>query len=140
MCSTPLPPEIERQRLVTLCGNMPCATLIICNENVTSFSIDANETSETFSGIGVFGGSSSLVHGFNDGTVIIKSSTINEFSFNVKICNCCRLGWIQRIILCMFPMRVAEEIMLSCIISNILRGILEECVKQFPCGNARLSN
>ena len=35
----------------------------------------------------------------------------------------------------MFPMWVAKEIMLACIIGNISRGILKECVKRFPGGN-----
>ena len=116
-------------------GNTPCATLTICDENVTSFAIDTNEMSKAFGGIGSFCGSSSLIHGFNDGVIRVESGAINEFSFVVNICNGCRLGQIQCAVLCMFPMQIAMEIMLSCIIRNILRGILEESVKWFPCEN-----
>ena len=114
-------------------GNVPCATLTICNENVTGFSVDANEASETLGGIGSFGSGSSLIHGVNDGTIMIESSTINEFSFVIEICNCCGLGWIQYIILCMLPMWVTKKIMLLCMTGNVLRSILEEPVERFPC-------
>ena len=72
-------------------GNMPCTTLMTCNENTTSFAVDTNETSKASVGIGSFC-SSSLIHGFNDGTVRVKSSTINEFSFVINVCNGPRLG------------------------------------------------
>ena len=107
----------------------------ICDEDATCFTIDTNKTSETFSGIGSFGSRSSLIHGVNDGAIMIKGSTINEFSFITKICNCGGLGRIQCAVLCMFPMGVAKEIVLPCMISNILGSILKERVNGFSCGN-----
>ena len=95
-------------------GHTPCATFMVHNENTAGLAIDTNKTSETFGGVGGLGSSSSLVHGIYDGTVMIKSSTINEFSFVVKIHNCGRLGWIQYTVMCVFPMWVAKDIVLFC--------------------------
>ena len=84
-------------------GDTPHATFMIHDENMTCFTIDANKMLEMFSGIGSCG-SSSLIHGVNDGTVMIKSGTINEFSFIINICNHGGLGQIQCVVLCMLPM------------------------------------
>ena len=48
MCGKPLLEEIKRRGLVTSDGNMPGTSLVICNENMTSFAIDTNETSKAF--------------------------------------------------------------------------------------------
>ena len=115
---------------------MARATFTVHNENIAGLAVDTNETLEMFGGIGGLGSSSSLVHGIYDGTTMIESSTFNQFSFIIKISNCGRLGQIQYIVLYVSPMWVAKEIMLLCIIGNILRSILKEHVEGFPCGNA----
>ena len=79
MCSKPLLEEIKRRRLVTSDGDTPCTTLTIRNEDITCLAIDTNKTSEAFGGIGGLR-SSGLIHGVNDSTIIIESSTINELS------------------------------------------------------------
>ena len=134
MCGKPLLEEVERRRLVSLNADLPCTTLMICNEDVTSLIIDTHKTSETLGFISSFCSSGGLIHGFNDGTSGITSSVINKFSFVVNICNCHRLRRMQDIVLHAFPVWVAEKIMLLCIISSILWSILEESVKRFPCG------
>ena len=42
---------------------------------------------------------------------------------------------VQCMVLHMFSMWVAKEIVLASTIGNILRGILKECIKRFPGGN-----
>ena len=132
MCNNPFLEEIERRGLVTTDGDPPCATFTVSDENIACLTIQTNESTETFGGIGGFGSSSSLIHGVNDSTVIVEGSTINEFGFVIQIRNCSGVGRVQYIFLHMFPMWVAKKIMLACIIGNVLRSVLEERIKRFP--------
>ena len=69
ICSNPLLEEIKRRRHVMLDGHTPCATHAICDGDAASLAIDTSKKSTAFGGIVSFCGSSSLIHGFNDGTV-----------------------------------------------------------------------
>ena len=97
MCGKPLLEEIKRRRLVTADGDSPCTTFAVGDEDIACLTVQTNESSEPFGGVGGFGSSSSLIHGVNDGTVIAEGSTINKFSFVIQIRNCSRCGQVQYI-------------------------------------------
>ena len=92
MRGKPFLKEVERMRLVTADGNAPCATFTVSDKNIACLTIQTNKSSKTFGGVGGLGSSSSMIHGVNDSTIIIESSTINEFSFVIQICNGSRHG------------------------------------------------